>query len=283
PASPNFFSAREAYYAILYEMEDLLKLVNRRLEEAAVLPPPKDIARSIRMARPAWLSVMEFREVLNFRMGVAMRKRLIAVLDELASLTGVAQYAGMVDLYQGVSARIAGFGRLKNETSAGSRQQYAKLDQYGRSYGHGARKTSTARVWMIATDPTLPTARPFEPPIPISPPPSSGPLLTTTILVNSMPLATYFTQVYDREMIIRPLRVTGLLGAFNIFALVQGGGTTGQADAVANGLARAIMGHAPQMKGVLSQAGLLHRDPRVVERKKTGRAKAREGYTWVKR
>jgi len=87
----------------------------------------------------------------------------------------------------------------------------------------------------------------------------------------------------DREKILRPFRLTGLLGAFNVFALVRGGGMTGQSGAIAHAIAKSLAEHVPDVKIILQRSKLLRRDPRMVERKKPGRAKARKGYTWVKR
>ena len=100
----------------------------------------------------------------------------------------------------------------------------------------------------------------------------------------------------DRERVVRPLQLAGLLGAFNVFALVRGGGTSGQSGAVSLGLARGLAAHVPDIENILRKgesliplsasfishhdvrsitAKLLRRDPRMVERKKTGLRKAR--------
>ncbi|EJU00701.1 ribosomal protein S5 domain 2-like protein [Dacryopinax primogenitus] len=218
----------------------------------------------------------------DYPVGVAKYKRLISVLDDLARIRGVARYAGLWEMYDRLSDAVRQFDTGKGEATVGERKR-GELDAYGRSYAHSGRKTSSARAWMIPTDPGLPTARPQTEGGTPAATTSATHFLTSKILINSAPLSTYFTQTLDRERVVRPLRVTGLLGAFNIFALVRGGGTTGQADAVASAVARAIMLHAPQMKGALAEAGLLHRDPRMVERKKTNLLKAREARTWTKR
>lgn len=68
-----------------------------------------------------------------------------------------------------------------------------------------------------------------------------------------------------------------------MFIIVRGGGTTGQSGAIAHGIAKGVFAHDPETGTVLKRAKLLRRDPRMVERKKTGLAKARKAYTWVKR
>jgi ribosomal protein S9 len=64
---------------------------------------------------------------------------------------------------------------------------------------------------------------------------------------------------------------------------VEGGGISGQAQAVAHAIGRALKAFEPGMRTELRRLGLLRRDPRMVERKKPGRAKARKSFTWVKR
>lgn len=61
----------------------------------------------------------------------------------------------------------------------------------------------------------------------------------------------YSPHVSDRERIIRPFRVAGLIGAYNVFALVRGGGSTGQSGAVALGVAKALAAHAPEVEPLL--------------------------------
>ncbi|KAL1939861.1 hypothetical protein VTO73DRAFT_9561 [Trametes versicolor] len=118
---------------------------------------------------------------------------------------------------------------------------------------------------------------------PLSIGPTQVKVHTTNILINNIPFTDYFPNVADRERIVRPFRIAGLIGAFNVFALVRGGGSTGQSGALTLGIAKGIAAHAPEVEPFLRKAKMLKRDPRMVERKKTGRAKARKGYTWVKR
>jgi len=107
--------------------------------------------------------------------------------------------------------------------------------------------------------------------------------VVSEVLINNTPLSRYFVNTADREKVILPFKVTGTIGKYNIFAIVRGGGTTGQAGAVAHGIAKGLSALFPQGKALLQQAELLRRDPRMVERKKTGLAKARKRYAWVKR
>jgi small subunit ribosomal protein S9 len=96
-------------------------------------------------------------------------------------------------------------------------------------------------------------------------------------------MLTYFPRAAHREHVLQPFVATEKLGAFDVFASVAGGGSTGQAGALRLGVARALQNYAPKMREELKGEGFLTRDPRVVERKKPGQAKARKRFQWVKR
>jgi len=101
--------------------------------------------------------------------------------------------------------------------------------------------------------------------------------------VNGRTLAEYFPRETHRIRIEEPLRATGLDGQFDVLVRVNGGGLTGQADAVRMGLARAIVEDDEEARPTLRERGLLTRDPRKVERKKPGRPKARKRFQFSKR
>ena len=102
--------------------------------------------------------------------------------------------------------------------------------------------------------------------------------------VNGEPLDHYFPDLSNRAALLRPLLVAGAPARFHVAARVSGGGRAGQAQAVAHGVARALRNFDPAaFAAPLRRAGLLRRDPRMVERKKPGRAKARKAFAWVKR
>ena len=84
-------------------------------------------------------------------------------------------------------------------------------------------------------------------------------------------------------LIAQPFLVTDRYQQFDIYATVVGGGLSGQAGAVRHGLSRALVNYEPALRGILKKAGFLTRDPRVVERKKYGKAKARRSFQFSKR
>ena len=101
--------------------------------------------------------------------------------------------------------------------------------------------------------------------------------------VNGRSLADYFPRETHRIRIEEPLLAAGVAGHFDITVRVNGGGLTGQADAVRMGLARAIVQHDEEARPALRAKGLLTRDSRKVERKKPGRPGARKRFQFSKR
>jgi small subunit ribosomal protein S9 len=103
------------------------------------------------------------------------------------------------------------------------------------------------------------------------------------IVVNERPVETYFARPVLRMLIQQPLVASNRQGQFDVVCTVSGGGLSGQAGAVRHGLSKALMRYEPELRGVLKRGGFLTRDPRVVERKKYGRAKARRSFQFSKR
>ncbi len=121
----------------------------------------------------------------------------------------------------------------------------------------GRRKTSVARVIMT---------------------PGTG-----KITINRRPFEEYFSLQTLRGDAVRPLDVTQSAGKFDVRVSVEGGGPTGQAGAISLGIARALVQLNEEHKPVLRTAGLMTRDPRMVERKKYGQRKARKRFQFSKR
>lgn len=121
----------------------------------------------------------------------------------------------------------------------------------------GRRKRAVARVWLK---------------------PGTG-----KIIVNQKPLEGYFPRETLRMLIRQPLEITGTLTKYDVYALVDGGGLSGQAGALRHGIARALVKIDADLKPRLKKEGLLTRDPREVERKKYGQKKARKRFQFSKR
>ncbi|MCD6681154.1 MAG: 30S ribosomal protein S9 [Burkholderiaceae bacterium] len=125
------------------------------------------------------------------------------------------------------------------------------------NYGTGRRKTSVARVFLKR---------------------GSG-----KIVVNGKPLDDYFARETGRMIVRQPLDLTQNLESFDIQVNVHGGGESGQAGAVRHGITRALIDYDTTLKPALSNAGLVTRDAREVERKKVGFHKARRRKQFSKR
>ena len=132
-----------------------------------------------------------------------------------------------------------------------------KLDKQGRAYATGKRKNAVARVWLK---------------------PGGG-----TVTVNERPVETFFARPVLRMLIQQPLVAASRQGQYDVTCTVSGGGLSGQAGAVRHGLSKALMRHEPDLRTALKHGGFLTRDPRVVERKKYGKAKARRSFQFSKR
>ncbi|MFN4285418.1 MAG: 30S ribosomal protein S9 [Lacibacter sp.] len=104
-----------------------------------------------------------------------------------------------------------------------------------------------------------------------------------TITVNDKDYKEYFTLVYLQNQLEAPLKVVDALDKFDVKINATGGGIKGQAEAAKLGIARALLEVNAEYRPALKAAGLLKRDPRVVERKKFGKKKARRSFQFSKR
>ena len=103
------------------------------------------------------------------------------------------------------------------------------------------------------------------------------------ITINKKELNNYFTTGTLQYKVNQPLMLTGNEGNFDLSVSVNGGGITGQAEAVRLALSRAMCEVDAENRGILKPEGLLTRDPRMVERKKFGQKKARKKFQFSKR
>jgi small subunit ribosomal protein S9 len=132
-----------------------------------------------------------------------------------------------------------------------------KIDKLGRSYSTGRRKDAAARVWV-----------------------KRG---TGQVTINGRKLELYFARPVLQMILAQPFEATDRVGEFDVVATVRGGGLSGQAGAVRHGISHALTLFEPGLRPALKAGGFLTRDPRVVERKKYGKAKARRSFQFSKR
>ena len=131
------------------------------------------------------------------------------------------------------------------------------LDNQGRIYATGKRKNSIARVWIKKGE--------------------------GNISINGKSINDYFTRPVLQMIVNQPLEVIQSDHGYNIMATVKGGGLSGQAGALRHGISKALSLYDIGLRSALKKVGFLTRDPRVVERKKYGKAKARRSYQFSKR
>ncbi|XVF75952.1 hypothetical protein PTKIN_Ptkin13bG0228500 [Pterospermum kingtungense] len=187
----------------------------------------------------------------------AMLDSLIALKD-LEGVDGLPPLSVIEDMrYQKNTKKSsrAEIERQKLEEMAKARVR--QVDDKGRAYGTGRRKCSIARVWVQ---------------------PGGG-----KFFVNDKEFDVYFPMLDHRAALLRPFSETKTLGLWDINCTVKGGGVSGQVGAIQLGISRALQNFEPELRPPLRAAGFLTRDPRVVERKKPGKAKARKSFQWVKR
>jgi len=103
------------------------------------------------------------------------------------------------------------------------------------------------------------------------------------MMLNGRPLEEYFPTMAARMRVMEPLTMTQTQGRYDVDATLEGGGTTGQVDALRLGIARALIEIEPELRASLKKAGLLTRDARIVESKKYGLRKARRAPQYTKR
>jgi small subunit ribosomal protein S9 len=106
---------------------------------------------------------------------------------------------------------------------------------------------------------------------------------TGKIVLNGRSLEEYFPARSHRIMVTTPFRVIGREKEFDVIALLDGGGVSGQAGALRHGIARALVQFDPSVRPALKSEGLLTRDPREKERRKYGLKKARKAPQYSKR
>jgi small subunit ribosomal protein S9 len=124
-------------------------------------------------------------------------------------------------------------------------------------YATGRRKCAVARVWMM---------------------PGSG-----KILINRRDIDDYFGRATSKMIVRQPLELTEMIGRYDIFVNVAGGGLSGQADAIRHGVTRSLMKINGSFRPALKKQGYVTRNPRIKERKKYGQRGARARFQFSKR
>ena len=214
----------------------------------------------------AWLKLIPYRTQVGEFVPASKYSR---VMDFLSQLNRIHPHLRPKD----VISVLEKFRRPGSDEAP--RAKPGVIDAEGRAVAMGRRKESSARVYLMEG--------------------------TGEVLVNGAKIIKSFPRIHDRESALWPLQATERMDKYNVYALVRGGGKTGQAESITLAIAKALLVHEPALKPALRKgkptlksdvvapalnvdiAGCMTRDPRAVERKKPGRVKARKMPTWVKR
>lgn len=252
----SVFTGKPEFYQALHFLDDVILrcrplLQNTKPDEQCTLF--------------TWYNRPEMSKELGVPLSDHEYKKVVAKLEVLRPLSALSEISALLAplspnlthvLEERVTAETIGAQGLQ-------KRKQAWLDEQGRPVGLGARKTATATV--ILNPLTSPTDSP-------------------RFHVNDLPMHRYFhASIRDRFRIAKPFLLTDSFDRMNAWVRVEGGGLSGQAGAVALGLARALAVFSPDYYKKLEEGGALTRDPRIVERKKPGQEKARKKFTWVKR
>lgn len=131
------------------------------------------------------------------------------------------------------------------------------MDDRARYYATGHRKNATAKVWLV-----------------------SG---TGIVTINGKPMADYLCRRTLENLVLQPFEAINAAGQYDVMVHALGGGIAGQAGAIRHGISKALLEVSGEMRPTLRRQGFLTRDPRVKERKKYGRKRARRGFQFSKR
>lgn len=254
PASASYFTTSPIFNDHILRLTKLA----RDYEHLPTLP-------SETAPRMTFMTLAQFRSAILEKIGAAKYARLLGLLKRLNQIDPKLRPPSLQKI-------LEEFRRPGSAEVIPPRPK--TIDQYGRALGVGRRKASVARVQLIE---------------------GNG-----EVMVNGQSISQVFPRLHDRESAVWPLKVTSRLDKYNVFVMVNGGGSTGQAESITLAVANALMVHEPALKPTLRkgkytflpgsaqatdrfQAGCVTRNMKRVERKKTGRVKARKRPTWVKR
>lgn len=248
--------------------DDLLSLQNI-LKRYANLP----VLKPGEAPRVAWRSLADYRNLVGETVKAAKYSKIIEVLHRLNHI-----HPSLMP--KEVKEALNDYKRDVNPYQ--NKPKLGHVNTLGKALGVGRRKSSSAQAWVV-----------------------DG---TGEVLINGKTLTEAFGRIHDRESAIWALKCTNRVDKYNVWALVSGGGTTGQAEALTLAVGKALLAHEPALKPALRRgehllaynsvyvaaallcssltpflAGCMTRDPKRVERKKPGHVKARKMPAWVKR
>lgn len=297
PDTKAYFSGSPEYNDTLTQLTEALSKTRKILFDRGLLtsydaPPAKSLEELSLDSTPPpqaqnlrWLSHEQMTARLSggktiARLSLSQYRRLTTLLNSIRSLEKHVQIADSLglpystgSLQEELSTLLQSFRKptVMSLLSSNNTAKREKIDSQGRAYAVGRRKESSAQVWLVPSNEEI-----------------------GQILINGESLSNYFASPVTRENVLRPFTLTGTLGKYNAFVLARGGGVSGQAGAARLGIAKALLAFEDGEEAKKSlRSGeynawtniaelmiwaedMLSRDPRMVERKKTGQPKARK-------
>ena len=205
PTSPSYFTAFPRF------SDDLLHLtqVLQRHSSLPTIPPSQ-------AKRVAWRTLPDYRIKVGEPIKAARYHKIISILQRLNRIYPPLMPSEVIEAMQPYKRDLDPY----KDTS-----KPLTLDELGRAFGNGRRKTSSARAYLVEGQGEM--------------------------LVNGKKLHDVFQRVHDRESAMWALKCTGRMDKYNVWALVDGGGTTGQAESLTLAVAKALLVHEPALKPAL--------------------------------
>ena len=166
--------------------------------------------------RAYWKTLGDYRNQVG---EPVMASRYNRVVELLRRLNRIHHSLMPEDVKEALQRHLRDINPLANRPKPGI------IDEFGRAVGVGRRKTSRARVWLVE---------------------GNG-----EVLINGISINEVFGRIHDRESALWALKSTARMDKYNVWALVKGGGKTGQAEAITLGLGKALLVHEPDLKAAL--------------------------------
>jgi small subunit ribosomal protein S9 len=166
--------------------------------------------------RVAWLTLADLRLSLGEPVKATDYVRCLSIIKRLHQIHPQLKPAAVTEALEDFKRGVQAFLNVPTPIT---------IDKFGRALGVGKRKSSTARAFVVEGD--------------------------GQILINGKTLADYFGRVHDRESAVWALHATQRIDKYNVWARVEGGGTTGQAEALTLAISKALMAHEPALKPAL--------------------------------
>jgi len=218
PSTPaRIVPASPSYFTAAPVFNDNLLMLQNLVNETANLPTvPAD-----KVSRMVWMKLSQYRSATGEKVAAAKYSKVLLLLHRLNRIHPKLRPANVKEVMQ----------RFQRPGSADvQRAKPGFIDEYGRSKGVGRRKESSARVYLVEG--------------------------TGEVLINGKSVVQVFPRLHDRESALWPLKITARMDKYNVFALVEGGGVTGQAESVTLALAKALLVQEPALKPALRRGKL---------------------------